>query len=38
MPLTPVSVLEGDERDALIEQLDEIEKLLRIIRDAANPL
>ncbi|WP_327073338.1 hypothetical protein OG196_15220 [Kitasatospora purpeofusca] len=38
VPLTPVSVLEGDERDALIEQLDEIEKLLRIIRDAANPL
>ncbi|MFJ4796957.1 hypothetical protein [Kitasatospora purpeofusca] len=38
VPLTPVSVLEGDERDALIEQLDEIEKLLRIIRNAANPL
>ncbi len=38
VPLTPVSVLEGVERDALIEQLDEIEKLLAIIRDAANPL
>ncbi|MEV7925298.1 hypothetical protein [Kitasatospora sp. NPDC088779] len=38
VPLAPVSMLEGDEREALLAQLDAIEKALAEIRDAANPL
>ncbi|GAB7185940.1 hypothetical protein ATKI12_5771 [Kitasatospora sp. Ki12] len=38
VPLAPVSMMEGEERDALLGQLDAIEKLLAEIRDAANPL